>query len=142
MKKNATRNDKAMLRTCIVAALCVCGRGTVHATFGRAQGMSLCRRQACKGDVRATTTVARLALEHPSAFSVASEEDDRIALFVVVPIGRHIHRIDAVMWPEGAHLSKRFRALRKWHAASYTDHILIPGDVLPPDEQRAWEDDR
>lgn len=133
----------------LLAALLLCGaRGghhhVAHATFGRAHGMALCRRFACReDDVRATTTVAqaRLALEHPSAFAVASEDGGRIVLFVLLPVGRHIHRVDAVMWHEGAHPPERYRALRAWHAARYAKHVLIPGDALSEDDQRAWDED-
>ena len=113
---------------------------TTHATFGRAHGMALCRRWAAEDDARATATVvkARMALEHPSAFAVASAADD-LVLFVCSPVGRSIHRVDAAMWTGRAHAAQRFRALRRWHGEHYPDHVLIAGAALDAAETRAWD---
>lgn len=116
---------------------------TTHASFGRAHGMALCRKWAAVGDdARATTTVvkARMALEHPSAFAVASADDEDLVLFVCSPVGRSIHRVDAAMWTGRAHTAQRFRALRRWHRTHYPDHVLIPGASLEASETHAWED--
>ena len=82
---------------------------------------------------------ARMALEHPSAFVIAHCEE-RLVAFVCSPVGRDVHRIDAVVWTEDAHRPTHFRALRRWHTSNYPDQRLVPGR-LGEDELRAWEDE-
>ena len=130
------------------------GSNALHATFGRAQSISLCRKWASgmhlsvdemqKDISRASTLIrARLALEYPSSFMIVSLEDDkRPTGFVCTPIGPDVHRVDAVMWPsdiaENRAYQTRFESLRAWHAKSYPDVCLVAGS-LTTDEIAAWD---
>lgn len=81
---------------------------------------------------------ARMALEHPSAFLIASYDADMTA-FVCVPIDRDVHRIDAVLWCNDEKLSQHFKALRKWHGAQYPEKCIVPG-ALTPEQVAEWND--
>jgi hypothetical protein len=119
---------------CVLLFSCT-GTATVHGTFDRHASLLMCRRWT------EDAARARLALEHPSAFAVASVEYDRLALFVIRPVGRHIHRVDAVASDGGSTtLARRFRALRKWHQTRFAQHVLIASHSLPHGEARAWDD--
>ena len=66
----------------------------LHATFGRAPSLELCRRMPLIGDAER----ARLALERPNSFGVCDGEN----LFVCTRTGEHVH-----------HLGRRVRGRRR-----------------------------
>ena len=136
---------------CLTPGRCA---GVVHATFGRTQGMALCRRWATAlqlptGDMEGPNSLvrARMALEHPSAFLVAAGavgEDVGIVAFVCVPVGRSVHRVDAVVWPntrQREDAAAAFGRLRAWHGDYYPDQCLACG-TLPRAELAAWRGGR
>lgn len=130
------------------------GSDALHATFGRAQSISLCRKWASsmhlsvdemqKDISRASTLIrARLALEYPSSFMIVSlEDDERPTGFVCTPVGPDVHRVDAVMWPndctDGRAYKIRFESVRSWHSKSYPEVCLVAGSLMP-DEIAAWD---
>lgn len=128
---------RAWIRLALVAlAPSVSG---LHATFGRAQSMQLCRRWATPSHAVESNTLvrARLALEDPKAFAILATDDDRICAFVCVGVGSDVHRVDAVVWPDRKRRTQRFDDLQTWHACEFPEQCLVPGK-LEADELQAW----
>ena len=115
----------------------------VHATFGRKDALSLCRRWAMRRSLSADSAASlarlRLAMEHPSSFLITCLDDPRHrAAFACLPDGDGVHRVEAV-WTDGrGGPAFRLRALRRWHADAFPDHQLTPGPRLSEDERTAW----
>ena len=146
--KNPKWVPRAMLLTTLVL-LSTITANVLHATFGRAHGMALCRKWSTElklptddTDRAAVVVRARMALEHPSAFLVAAcDPDDSLCAYVCTPVGREVHRIDAVVWAQDTDVLRpalRFRALRRWHGETYPHLCLTPGSTLSKEELWAW----
>ena len=112
----------------------------LHDTFGRAHGRALCRRWA--SEIRpsdpASLMTARMALEHPSSFVVA-EFDEGLVAFICAPAGSNAHRVDAVIWTDGANQPSKLQELRRWHANHFPEQRLAAG-ALSHEEIRAWDE--
>ena len=110
--------------------------------------MALCRKWASELDLptrdmeyAAAVVHARMALEHPSAFMVvAADDDDAMCAYVCTPVGRDVHRVDAVVWGRGciARPALQFAELRRWHDDTYPNTCLTSGS-LRQNDLWAWD---
>ena len=136
-------------RHAILLALNVAYTNSLHATFGRAQAMSLCRKWVSSviepaRHPSSAIVRARLALEHPSSFMIVAFDDENTSTtegvataYVCTPVGSDVHRIDAIMWADSCDLSASLDRVRGWHSRHWPNKCLAPGK-LTTREVDAW----
>lgn len=113
----------------------------VHASFGRAFAIPLCRRMATLSSDSSDEMVrVRLTLEHPSSFLIVSLDSPHLrrAAFACLPDGEGAHRVEAVWAASGGDASHSLRLMRRWHADAFPFHSLTPGPLLSSEEKSAW----
>lgn len=122
----------------------------IHATFGNADTKMLLTLWRPHGTVVEDDLVllqrenldafvrARIKVENPGIFSIASFEDASLDLFLCRRVGPSMHRIEHCLW-QSEDRAQSLADLRAWHRSAFSRMVLAMGSADEPDRQ-LWSD--
>lgn len=112
--------------------------GTLHASFGRASSLKICRRLSTVCEDAEQLVKARLALEIPSSFSILAGSDGFPIMYVCSVVGVEVHQLNACLWPSNDVVKRhRLHELKEYHERTFSEHVLTTGSLCE-DELEIW----
>ena len=122
----------------------------IHATFGNADTKMLLTLWRPHGTVVEDDLIllqrddldtfvrARIGVEDPGIFSIASLEDAHLDLFLCRRVGPSTHRIEHCLW-QSDDRTQSLADLRVWHRSALYRTVLTMGSANESD-RRLWSD--